>query len=208
MPGNAEHTHHLRVRSTQLEMTPGTPAVSDDYDGKLKAAQVQLEQLQQQREELERKKLELEELNNRKRVFLGAQVELTERLSSAVTLIDRELFEMRQEMEDLEQCRVCFASHLDRLQKFNPESWTREQLAANLDRATTAADLAADEYDQAAAHFENLRSGAIFGRGKRGRVRPGSATGSDFTAQLRNGLAFNLPVLVLGGIALVAYLIK
>lgn len=208
MPGNAEHTHHIRLRTQQLEMNT-SPAVSDDYEGKLQAAQVQLEELQKQREELERKKQELEALNGRKRQFLSSQVELTEKLSAAVTRIDRELYEMRQEMEDLEQCRVCFASHLDKLQKYNPEAWSKEQLAAHLDRATTSADLAADEYEQAAVHFSNMRSGEIFGRGK--ARRPGaSANGgiSDFSAQFRSGLAFNLPVLVLGGIALIVYLLK
>lgn len=208
MTGNAEHTHHIRVRSTQLEMTPGGTSVGDDYDGKLKAAEAQLEQLKQKREELERKKQELEELNSRKLDFMTAQVALTERLSLAVTRIDRELFDMRQEMDDLEQCRVCFASHLDKLGKYNPEAWTKDQLSTHLDRAMTTADLAADEYEQAAAHFDGMRSGAIFGRSKGRRTGPGGAGVGDFAAQFRNGLAFNLPVLVLGGAALVVYILK
>lgn len=208
MPGNAEHTHHIRVRSTQLEMTPGGTSVGDDYDGKLKAAEAQLEQLRQKREELERKKQELEALNSRKRDFMIAQVELTDKLSTAVTRIDRELFEMRQEMEDLEQCRVCFAAHLEKLGKYNPESWTREQLSAHLDRAMTTTDLAADEYEQAAAHFDGLRSGAIFGRSKGRRGGPGSSAVGEFAVQFRNGLAFNLPVVLLGTAALVVYILK
>jgi DNA repair exonuclease SbcCD ATPase subunit len=167
-----------------------------------------LEQLQQQREELERKKQELEELHERKHRFLHQQAELTEKLTSAITLIDRELFEMKQETEDLEQCRVCFAGHLDKLQKINPEAWSREQLGTNLDRASVSVDLASDEYDQAAAHFEGMRSGAIFGHGKHSRTRAGVAQGSDFLSQVRNGLAFNLPVVVLGTIALIIWLLK
>jgi chromosome segregation ATPase len=208
MPGNAEHTHHIRIRSTQLEMDPAPTGVADDYDGKLKAAQAQLEQLQQQREELERKKQELEELNGRKRDFLTRQVELTERLTQSITLIDRELFELRQEAEDLEQCRVCFAGHLDKLQKIHPEAWSREQLATHLDRAVTAADLAADEYDQAATHFESMRSGAIFGRGKRSRAGHARSSDGEFMAQVRNGLAFNLPIIALGSVALIIWLLK
>ena len=67
-----------------------------------------------------------------------------------------------------------------------------------------AIDIAADEYDQAAAHFEGSRSGAIFGRAsKRGRaaIRGGSSSG-EFMANLRNGFAFNLPIVALGGLAL------
>jgi hypothetical protein len=207
---SGEHTHHIKIRPTQMEIpSGGASGRTDDYDDKLKAAQLELDRIQQQREELERKKRELEELTVRKRTFVSQQVELTEKMSAAVTLIDRELFEIRQEMEDLEQCRVCFASHIDKLQKFNPEQWNRDNLPEKLERATMAVDVAADEYDQAAAHFEGSRSGAIFGRAsKRGRSHAKAGTSSEFTANLRNGFAFNLPIVCLGILALAAYLLK
>lgn len=205
-----EHTHHIKIRSTQLEMpATGTSSRDEDYDRKLRDAQEELERIQLQREELERKKSELEELTGRKRTFLSQQAELTEKLTSSLTLIDRELFEMRQESEDLEQCRVCFAAHLDKIQKINPESWTRDVLPEKLEKASMAIDIAADEYDQAAAHFENGRSGSIFGRpSKRGRTANRQTGSSEFMVNLRNGFAFNLPIVVLGGLALLVYLAK
>jgi Asp-tRNA(Asn)/Glu-tRNA(Gln) amidotransferase B subunit len=182
---------------------------TEDYDRKLREAQEELERIQQQQEELERKKQELEELTTRKRAFVSQQAELTEKLTSAITLIDRELFEMRNETEDLEQCRAVFAGHLDKIQKFTPENWTRDNLPEKLERATLAIDVAADEYDQAAAHFEGGRSGAIFGRAaKRGRNAARRGQTGEFLAQFRNGLAFNLPVIVLGSVALLVYLLK
>ncbi len=209
MPAPGEHTHHIRIRSSQMEMPASTGGRDEDYDRKLKAAQEELDRIQLQREELERKKSELEELTNRKRTFLTQQVELTEKLTSSLTLIDRELFGMRQEAEDLEQCRTCFAAHLDRLQKFNPENWTRDNLPERLEKAMLAVDVAADEYDQAAVHFQSGRSGAIFGRpSKRNRHAARGAATSEFFSNLRNGFAFNLPILVLGGLALVIYFIK
>jgi chromosome segregation ATPase len=207
----ADHTHHIKVRSMQMEM-PARPrsAGGDDYDYKLKAAEEELERIQSQREELARKKQELEELTARKRTFLSQQAELSEKLTSAITLIDRELQEVRQEADDLEQCRVCFASHLDKLQKINPESWTCENLAERLERSNMSLDIAVDEYDQAATHFENSRCGAIFGRvSTRKRAKAHAAAGTtEFMNNLRNGLAFNLPVYTLGGIALLVYLLK
>ena len=205
-----EHTQHLKIRSTQMEMQSADHSDRcEDYDRKLKDAQDELERIQEQREELERKKLELEELTTRKRSFVSQQAGLTEKLTSSLTLIDRVLFEMRNEAEDIEQCRACFAAHLDKIQKFNPENWTRETLSEKLERATLAIDLADDEYDQAAAHFEGSRSGAIFGRTSK-RKRPHKAHGasSEFVSNLRNGFAFNLPVLLLGGAAVVIYLLK
>ncbi len=205
-----EHTQHIRIRSTQMEMpTAYASRGGEDYDLKLKDAQEELERNRQQLEELARKKQELEELTSRKRAFLSQQVELTEKLTTAITLIERSLSEIREEANDLEQCRVCFSSHLDKLQKINPENWNRDNLEEKLDRSTVSIDLAADEYDQAAAHFEGSRSGAIFGRAsKRGRANARNKESGEFVSNLRNGLAFNLPVVVLGSLALVIYLLK
>ena len=210
MSALGEHTHHIKIRSTQMEMASANSFNrEDDFDRKLKDAEDDINRIKQQQEELERKKSELEELTARKRNFVSQQVEFTERLTSSLTLIDRELFEMRQEAEDLEQCRTCFAAHLDKIQKFNPESWTREQVSERLDKASIAIDIAADEYDQAASHFEGSRSGAIFGRAaKRSRGSNRRVVSSEFMVNLRNGFAFNLPIVVLGGLALLVYLAK
>jgi chromosome segregation ATPase len=210
MASTGEHTHHIKIRSTQMEMASAAASNRDeDYDRKLKDAQQELDRIQAQREDLERKKSELEELTSRKRNFLSQQAELTEKLTSALTLIDRGLFEMRQENEDLEQCRTCFAAHLDRIQKLNPEAWNRETLPERLEKAAMAIDIASDEYDQAAAHFEGSRSGAIFGRpSKRNRGLSRSGSSSDFMVNLRNGFAFNLPILALGGFAIFIYLVR
>ncbi|MBG7608828.1 MAG: hypothetical protein IZT59_12490 [Verrucomicrobia bacterium] len=209
MPASSEYTHPINVRSKQMEI-PKRGKREDDYDDKIKSAQLELERIQQEREELERKKHELEELTSRKRAFLSQQVELTEKLSSTITLIDRELYEVREETDHLEQCRTCFAEHLDKIQKHDPEKWTRDNLHEKLDKATIVTDLAADEYDQAAAYFEGTRSGGIFGgASKGGRRRVKARAGeTEFKAQFMNGLAFNLPIVVLGGLALIVYLIK
>ncbi|MEX1113944.1 MAG: hypothetical protein WEB53_01765 [Akkermansiaceae bacterium] len=209
MAAPSEHTHHIKIRSTQMEIPSGNSMRDEDYDRKLKDAQEELDRIQLQREELERKKTELEELTTRKRNFVSQQHELTEKLTTSLTLIDRELVEMRKESEELEQCRVAFADHLSKIHKFNPENWNRDNLSEKLERASMAIDIASDEYDQAAAYFEGSRSGSIFGRiSKRGRANGRKAESSEFAVNLRNGFAFNLPVLVLGSVALLVYLVN
>ncbi|MEN9974563.1 MAG: hypothetical protein RLZZ282_569 [Verrucomicrobiota bacterium] len=210
MPTATDHTHHIKLRSTQMEVPPsGQADRSEDYDRKLKDAHDELERIQQQREELERKKLELEDLKSRKHSFVSQQIELSEKLTAAITQIDRELIELRTEVDDVEQCRICFATHLDKIQKYNPENWTRENLSEKLERATTALDLATDEFDRAVVYFDGSRSGAMFGRpSKRGRTHKRRGATSEFMTHLRNGFAFNLSVIALGGVALVVYLMK
>ncbi len=209
MANTSEYTHPINVRNTRAENTRKAGR-QDDYEDKIKCAQLELERIQQEREELERKKSELEELTNRKREFLSQQVELTEKFTSSITLIERELYEMREETDHLEQCRTCFSDHLDKIQKHDPEKWTRDNLMEKLDRATAVTDLAADEYDQAAAYFEGTRSGAIFGRASKNsrRKAKGRAGDSEFKVQLMNGFAFNLPIITLGGVALLMYLFR
>ena len=51
MPQAKEHTHHIRVKNSQLEMAAGRGGGGEDVEGKLREAQVQLEQLQSQREQ-------------------------------------------------------------------------------------------------------------------------------------------------------------
>ena len=205
-----DHTQHLKIRSTQMEMpSTGHHEQPEDFDRKLRDAQEEMERIQQQREELERKKLELAEQTNLKHAFVSRQAELCEKLTSALTLIERELAALHAEIEDIEQCRTCFATHFDKVQKFNPENWTRENLAEKIDKAGRALEMAEDDFDQAAAHFAGSRSGAIFGQPSKRRCGPTSSLATvEFMTHLRNGFAFNLFPVILGTVALLVYLLK
>ena len=214
MAVHSDHKHHINLgeTETQLEMSPDpyTNQGTEDFEGKLQEAQNQLELLQHQREGLERQKHELEDLNRRKGEFVNGQIEICERFSNSLTAIDRELFELRQELEDLEQTRQAFAAHLDRLEKIEPESWPREALGQELNRALAMLDQAEDEFDGAVAHFSNGRTRGIFGNAGPG-ARPSRSSQNapvDFLTTMKNGLAFNLPVIVIGSIALLIYLLK
>lgn len=208
------HKQHLNVRATQLEMnTRGSIGESnplaEDFTGKLQEAQSQIEQLQQQQAEVERQKQELEEINAAKDDFLQGQVELHEKLSTAVTAMDREIFATRQELDELEQARICFADHLEKINQLNPDGWNNESLRQDLTRAISVLDLAEDEYEQALAHFSGGRSASVFGAGSSKAIRTNSSGGnsSEFVTMFCNGLAFNLPIVFLGIIALVIYFV-
>ena len=201
------------ARGRQLELSHdsfvGQSALSGDLESKLRDQQSRLAQLETEREEIERQAHELEELNSKKRIFLSSQVEVTEKLSNAVTLIDRELLAIRTELHELEQCRQAFDSRLKKITKYDPESWTRENLKLNLEKAISVIDSASDEYEQAAQHFSSMRSGEIFGMGKRQRRGASMhAETGEFLAQVKSGLAFNLPIITMAVVAMIIYLIK
>lgn len=214
MPNTTTRKQHLNVRATQMEMnTRGSVGSSnplaEDFTGKLQEAQSQIEQLQQQQVEVERQKQELQEINEAKEDFLHGQVELHEKLTTAVTSMDREIFATRQEVDELEQARICFADHLEKINQLNPDGWNNESLRQDLTRAISVLDLAEDEYEQAVSHFSSGRSASIFGGGsKPTRATSSAVSDSDFGTMFRNGLAFNLPVVILGSIALIIYFLK
>ena len=207
MPSGTERRQHLRLQETQLEMSPRPSfGENEDYDGKLRDAQAQLDHLQRQREELEEQRALMQELTQRKEEFINGQIEMTERFTASITAIDREVFELRQELEDLEQTRQTFAAHLDRIEKIEPESWPREVLDPELKRAHQMLEQAEEEFEGVVAHFATGRSRDLFG-GSPGRRRK-SRSESDFVTSMKSGLAFNLPVMLLGTLALVIYLLK
>ena len=206
---------HLKVNETQMEMhtdsAVGSSPLSEDFEGKLVAAQQQLEQLQQQQELIERQKAELQELNERKEEFLEGQISINERLAAALTAIDRSLFDMRQEMEDLEQTRKCFSEHQQKIDAISPEGWTRDELKHELSRAISMLDHAEDEYEEAMNYFSSGSHSSIFGgaKAKPNKVaKANTATSGEFATMFKQGLAFNLPIFILGTIALLIYLSK
>jgi len=208
---------HIKVNETQLEMmdaSRATISTGDDFEGKLVAAQQQLEQLQHQQEVVERQKLELEELTQRKEEFLEGQISITERLTTTITSVDRELFDMRQEMEDLEQTRKCFADHLQKIDGIKHESWSKDDLKHELNRAISMLDHAEDEFDEALAYFSNSSHSNVFGNNTKPSKKSNAAASnsgnskSEFQAMLKQGMAFNMPIFILGLLALIAYIVK
>jgi predicted RNase H-like nuclease (RuvC/YqgF family) len=197
-------TNQLEIPSSSLSRST---AISDDFEGKLVAAQQKLVQLQQQQELIEKQKAELEELTRRKDELLDGQVNMTERLTACLTSIDRALYEMRQDMEDLEQTRKCFAEHQQKIDSINPDSWSREQLQKELTKSIAMLDHAEDEYDEAIAYFSKSKHSNIFGNGKKVSKISSKSKGepSEFMSMFKQGIAFNLPIVILGAVALVLY---
>ena len=104
------------------------------------------------------------------------------------------------------QAKESFAKHLQRIDCLNPDAWPKENCHEELEKALTVLDRADDEYHQAVAHFSGSRRGhGIFGPGA---SRAHTGTASDFSSMMRQGFAFNLPVIILGSLALIVFLAK
>lgn len=201
-----ERRQPLNIRETQMEIPAGTPAFTEDFEGQMAQAHSQLALLQAKKQELEQQQLALELLNQQKHEFLAGQLDLVERFSSTVTAIERDLFTSKQEIDDLEQTRTAFVKLLHQIEALNPEAWPKDKLSDQLTKALVVLDQAESEYEQAASYFAGSRKGSLFGRGQSSSLLAGTA--SDFRTMLRNGFAFNLPLIIISVVALLVYLTK
>jgi len=204
MPTLEERKQHLNVRPNPTNDEPGDEPLPQDYEGKMQEARQQLELLHAQKLEAERQRLEREARELRKQDFLNNQIEISERLTSAISTIERENQESKREIQELEATRKSFAAHLQKIEGIDTETWTPEKVDEHLDKAVSTLDKADDEFEQAANYFSDSRRSGVF----RGSPSRGGRLPDDFHTTLMNGLAFNLPVIVLGTLALIVYLAK
>ncbi|MDB4522910.1 efflux RND transporter permease subunit, partial [Akkermansiaceae bacterium] len=109
-------------------------------------------------------------------------------------------------LEDLDQTRIAFANHLNRLESLNPEAWPKDSLGNELEKALVILDKADEEFEQAVSHFGETRKDSLFS-GQTGSFSGASSQGS-FIGMIRNGFAFNLPIILLGSVAILIYHFK
>lgn len=187
---------HLNVASGSKALAAGA---GDEYNRQLEQAETQLQKLQQQREEIERKRLEAEEITNQKQDFVDGQIELIERLEQSVQAVDREIFESRQEVKELEEARKTFANHLQTLQGIDPRKWKKTKMPEEVQNALDILETCEND-------FEEIASSISEGRRRGFLSKPKSAAGQEsFLNTLRQGFAFNLPLIVLSIIALIVF---
>ena len=188
---------HLNVASGSKAAVAGG---GDEYNRQLQQAETQLQKLQLQREEIERKRLEAEEVTNQRQHFVDGQIELLERLDHSVQAVDREIFESRQELKQLEEARKTFASHLQTLQGIDPRKWKKTKMPEEVQNAMDILENCENDFEEIAAEIGDGR--------RRGFLSKPKDTQDSFATTLRQGFAFNLPIIVISVIALLVYLGK
>ena len=188
---------HLNVASGSKALAAGA---GDEYNRQLQQAETQLQKLQLQREEIERKRLEAEEITNQRQDFVDGQIELLERLDQSVQAVDREIFDSRQELKQLEEARKTFAAHLQTLQGIDPRKWKKTKMPEEVQNAMDTLENCENDFEEIAAEIGEGR--------RRGFLNKPKTTQESFSNTLRQGFAFNLPIIVISVIALLIYLGK
>lgn len=184
---------HLKVSDDQLELETiskktRASAMSGDIDSQVAKAQKQIDELRYKQEELNRQAQELQEISEKKQEFLVGQIEVIEKYTSALTHMDREIFEMKQEVEDLEQTRKSFASHLKKIENLDPNKWKRNEISTKLDQGLSYIDQAEDEFEMASDYFSGSRA-LVFGSQR------SSYSGGGFGEWFKTNILSNTPFL-------------
>lgn len=132
----------------------------DNLAERVQTTQQRLSALRMEAEALEREKQRMEELSRKQREFMGGRTEMSEKLSRAVAMLDRESYEAQKRVEQLLVIKDGFQQHLELLQSMNPEEWDPQALPQDLSRAIGVIEDAREEYAKAMARVQLLTHAA------------------------------------------------
>lgn len=193
--------HEENDELLDLEQTPS----AEELQSQVKRAQSELLQLRQRQDQIEKEKQRLEELTRRQEDLERGRNEIADKLSRSIILVQRETEEAQRRLEQLNTIQDSFAEHLRNLEEIDPKGWNGRDLPRELTRALGTVDEARSAYARSHAKIAPVAdpesglpidSGSMF------------AEGGDqgFAYWLRSGLAFTLPLVVLGAIALLVWI--
>ncbi|MEM7014718.1 MAG: hypothetical protein AAF585_24935 [Verrucomicrobiota bacterium] len=226
LPVNDEETHVFNVTNTptydQFAGHEEEPVYDvEDLDSQVNNAQEQLKRLRDEQEALQRKKDELEALNAKQSEFREGRADIVNKLTNAITEFDHEAHQLLRRAEAMQAASQGFQQHLQRIDTIRPEEWAKEGMHQELDHALEMIGDAEEDYQSEVSRIETLGGavGAAAAKGakkffKFGRsAAAGSANLSAVAGQplsffywLRSGLAFTLPVIVVGLVGLILIL--
>ena len=184
-----------------LELTEEEPS-GEHLDDQVQKAQEQLLQLKRQQEHIEKQKRELEELSRRQDELEQGRGEMTDKLTRALVVLEREAYNTQSRLEQIRVARESFAQHLELVEAIDPRNWNPSDLHKELSRALSTVDDARTEYNE---HRSRLQAGGGNGEQSLPDTTPGAYENNDgrsFSEWLQIGLALSLPLIIFGVIAI------
>jgi len=187
-----------------LDLTEETPS-AEHLDDQVQKAQEQLLQLKRQQEQIEKQKRELEELSRRQDELEHGRAEMSDKLTRALVVLEREAYNAQSRLEQIRVARESFAQHLELIEAIDPRNWNPSDLHKELSRALSTVDDARTEYNE---HRSRLQAGGGNGDQSLPDTAPGvyeNSAGRSFSEWLQIGLALTLPLIIFGAIAIALF---
>jgi DNA repair exonuclease SbcCD ATPase subunit len=195
----------IRPLEQMLELTEEVPSV-EHLDSQVHKAQEQLLQLKREQEQIEKQKRELEELSRRQEELEHGRGEMSDKLTRALVVLEREAYNAQSRLEQIRAARESFSQHLELIEAIDPRNWNPSDLHKELSRALSTVDDARTEYNE---HRSRLQAG---GRANGDPSLPDTTPdvyendgGRSFSGWLQIGLALSLPLIIFGVVALALF---
>ena len=196
-----------RPLEQMLELSDDEALSAEHLDSQVQKAQKQLLQLKRQQEQIEKQKRELEELSRRQEELERGRAEMSDKLTRALVVLEREGYNAQNRAEQIRAARESFAQHLKLIEAIDPRSWNPADLHKELSRALSTVDDARSDYTE--QHSRLQAAGGTAG----GAPLPDPATnpyengdGRSFAEWLQIGVALSLPLMVFGAVALAIFI--
>ena len=187
-----------------LDLTEETPSV-EHLDNQVQKAQEQLLQLKRQQEQIEKQKRELEELSRRQDELEHGRAEMTDKLTRALVVLEREAYNAQSRLEQIRVARESFAQHLELIESIDPRNWNPSDLHKELSRALSTVDDARTEYNE---HRSRLQAAGADSEASLPDTAPGvyeNSDGRSFSEWLQIGLALSLPLIFFDAVAVALF---
>jgi septal ring factor EnvC (AmiA/AmiB activator) len=178
----------------------------EHLDDQVQKAQEQLISLKRQQEQIEKQKRELEELSRRQEQFQQGRAEMIDVFTRSMVVLERQIYDAQKRVEQLRSINESFIQHLSTIESINPKSWENSDINKELNRALSAVDDARAEYTRSRAVISAETNEEVLAATSAGGGSPvyHDSAPHDFMYWLKSGLAFTLPLLILGFALLIA----
>ena len=196
----------IRPVEQMLELSDDEAVSAEHLDSQVQKAQEQLLQLKRQQEQIEKQKRELEELSRRQEELENGRGEMTDKLTRALVVLEREAYGVQNRLEQIRLARESFAQHLELVEAIDPRSWNPSDLHKELSRALSTVDDARTEYGEQRSRLQ--ATGANTGEAPLPDVTPDAYEAHDgrsFFQWFQIGVALTLPLIIFGAIALALF---
>jgi chromosome segregation ATPase len=195
----------IRPVEQMLDLTEEVPSV-EHLDSQVHRAQEQLLQLKREQEQIEKQKRELEELSRRQEELEHGRGEMSDKLTRALVVLEREAYGAQSRLEQIRLARESFSQHLELIEAIDPRNWNPSDLHKELSRALSTVDDARTEYNE---HRSRLQA-AGGGNGESSLPDPTASVyenndGRSFFEWLQIGFALSVPLIIFGAVAIAIF---
>jgi DNA repair exonuclease SbcCD ATPase subunit len=181
------------------------PTYQEEVVSRLDEAREQLLALRRQQEELERQKSDLEELRRKQDEYARGRMEMIEKLTRGLVLLEREQLQAQRRSELCSATAAAFRDYVERLHAIRDEEWTSANVGSELSQALGVVENARLEYNRACTKLDCFNPAA-----DAPEPDQAPATAVDWPELLRYarlGAVASLPLIVAGTLWLIVFLV-